>query len=663
MPVPTTTARRYGFSKNRLCLMGPLAPACIMYLCGLGVFFCFRCALAFKYFDRVTAVDDWMRIFWLGFRVDTITLCFLLFAPVLALIALPARAVARFRSVFALYFAFCLLLAVFLECATFPFMDEFDTRPDRIFIEHMVQVREVFGMVLKGYGGMLAAALAGTLAVGACIYRFMSGRVASIPAWAPKRRICLFVVAAVLLVAGTRQSFRRNPVSLPDFMFSKSHIVNQLCLNTTYNLMHEYVSQREAEKGFGEAYGSMEPADMFARVRRVSRIPEASCADPQIPLLHAHQPSLVRRKPVNLVMIVEESLGAEYVGSLGGMPLTPNLDRLSSQGLLFTRLYATGTRTLRGLEAVLSGFPPSPAKSVIKLSLAERNFFTIAELLRGLGYATGFFYGGKATFDNMQGFCLNNGFESVYDEKDIPEPLFKGNWGVSDEDLFRKANDVIASYGERPFFALILTTSNHDPFEFPDGRIQLYEQPKMTRHNAIKYADHALGTFFELAAGEAYYGNTVFLVVADHSTRLNGEDLVPIEKFHVPALLIGPDVNPGRYDTIASQIDLPSTLLDIMGISAETPLPGRSLLALGADAPGRAIIQYGEDHVYLEEDRAVIHRTGKAPEQFVYRESRLVPDVLDPELEQDALAHALLPGFVYSNMLHRLRDIQMLARH
>ncbi len=126
MPVQTTTARLSGFSKKLLCLTGPLAPACILYLCGLGVFFCFRCAFLLKYANRITAVDGWMRIFWLGLRVDTITLCFLLFVPALALIALPYRAVARFRGFFALYFACCLLLAVFLECATFPF-----TLPER----------------------------------------------------------------------------------------------------------------------------------------------------------------------------------------------------------------------------------------------------------------------------------------------------------------------------------------------------------------------------------------------------------------------------------------------------------------------------------------------------------------------------------------------------
>ena len=319
-----------------------------------------------------------------------------------------------------------------------------------------------------------------------------------------------------------------------------------------------------------------------------------------------------------------------------------------------TNLYATGTRTVRGIEATVCGFLPTPGSSVVKLGLSQQNFFTLANLLQGRGYATEFIYGGDSQFDNMRSFFLGNGFQYIHDLKTFNDPVFEGTWGVSDEDLFSKANEVFKAHNADPFFALILSTTNHDPFEFPDGRIELYEQPKMTRHNAMKYADHALGTFFDMAKKERYYENTVFLVIADHSTRLRGEDLLPVHKFHIPGLIIGPNVTPGIYEKVASQIDMPTTLLDIMGIDVQTPLIGRPLLSLPDKISGRAIMQYGSTHAFLKGDQLIIQRPKMEPVQVTYRGKKMIPADADPELSRDALAHAVLPGYLYSKQLYCL---------
>ncbi|MEI6125771.1 MAG: LTA synthase family protein, partial [Pseudomonadota bacterium] len=313
-----------------------------------------------------------------------------------------------------------------------------------------------------------------------------------------------------------------------------------------------------------------------------------------------------------------------------------------------------GTRTVRGIEAILSGFLPTPGESVIKLGLAQQNFFTIAELLRRRNYSTNFLYGGKSTFDNMNACFRGNGFLNIYDQENFDSPVFTGTWGVSDEDLFAKANEIFKSHGEKPFFALVLTTSNHDPYEFPEGRIELYEEPKATRYNAIKYADYAAGRFFDMAKKEAYYKNTIFLIIADHSTRLRGQDLIPVEKFHIPGIIVGPTVQPGRYDKVASQIDMTPTLLDSMGITAGHPLMGRPLLSFPDSIPGRAVMQYGTTHAVMVESEVLIQQPGLKPLQFTYKDKKLCPSPLDPELAQDALAYALLPNYLYSNQLHRL---------
>jgi phosphoglycerol transferase MdoB-like AlkP superfamily enzyme len=634
--------------------LGPLGVFSAFYILGLVLFFGFRAALFFKYFPRVWEVEGSLLLFLVGLRVDTIVLCYVLLPLCILLMTLPQRMIVRLSRWLAGYGTLFMAGFVFLECATFPFMDEFDTRPDRLFIEHMVQVREVFGMIWVGYRQQLIIAVLAVMLMAVFTFRVFRALLTAVSPYSHGRRALPLLILLLLLVMGARSSLRGRPFNTQDAAFSESHLVNQLALNTSYSLAYDYLSQKKEEKDMGSKYGKMDPQEMLVRVQKTTLCSNETPAGSEIPLLYAHQPLRKAPAPFNLVIIIEESLGAEYVGCLGGLPLTPSLDRLSREGLLFTKLYATGTRTLRGIEAILSGFLPTPGKSVVKLGLTERNFFTIAGLLQRKGYITEVMYSGDANFDNMNAFCRNNGFQNIYDERSIENPVFKGNWGVSDEDLFAKALEIFKGHGSRPFFALILTTSHHDPFEFPDGRIELYEQPKMTRHNAIKYADHALGQFFERAKQESYYRNTLFLIIADHSTRLSGKDLIPIKKFHIPGLILGPGVSPGAYSSVASQIDMLPTLLDLMAIEATYPHAGRHLLQVPAGVPGRAVMQYGNVNCFMCADQVIVQRPKKKPRQFTYHQGRLLSADLDEELARDALAHALLPGYLYYNLLHRL---------
>ncbi|MDA0977789.1 MAG: LTA synthase family protein, partial [Proteobacteria bacterium] len=361
------------------------------------------------------------------------------------------------------------------------------------------------------------------------------------------------------------------------------------------------------------------------------------------------QPAKLR----NILIIVQESLGARFIGALGGLPLSPYLDTMADQGIWFERLYATGIRSARGLEAIVVGFPPSPARSVLKLSGSQTGFYTMAETLRPLGYRNYFIYGGEAHFDNMQGFFLNNGFDEAIDINDYDEWIFKGTWGVSDEDLLEKTHQVLKN-SEQPVFAVAFTSSFHSPFEFPDGRIELYEEPKQSKHNAVKYADYAVGQFIEKARQSDYWQDTLVLIVADHDERPRGYDLVPVSSYHIPGVILGADVTPRKVSRITSQIDLIPTLLGLAGISGIAPFPGENVLAAPADSQGRAVMQYGDNHAYMRGDQVVIHRPDLPAAQFGYdRQSDLLePVLLSPEMADRALAWALLPGLLYREKLY-----------
>lgn len=635
---------------RRLAAAGPVGTLLAFVFWALLLLGVSRWGLVLWQWPRLEGVEAPWKIFTLGLRMDLVVAGYLI-AVLLPVLLLPSASPTRLRLAAAVLTALGTLL-LFIELATPGFMTEFDHRPDRLFFEYLENPREVFGMLWREHRTiivgvpLLAAALAwaqwrGWLAV---------LRIERAASWRERA-----IAAPLLLVAGfiAVRGLDHRPINLSDAAFSSNRLANELVANSTYTLGYAAYSVRQ-ETGATRAYGKMPWPEVLARVRKYLPRADADFISQQIPTLRRTGAAPRLGPPTNLVILVEESLGAAYVGSLGGLKLTPNLDRLAARGWFFEHMYATGTRTARGLEAIAAGFPPTPAPPVLKLERAKEKFFTLGALLKQKGYATEFIYGGVANFDNMRAFFLANGFDRVIEEQDFESPVFQGSWGVSDEDWVAKAHETFVAHGEQPFFALMLSTSNHDPFEFPEGRIEPYEQPLFTRHNAMKYADYAIGKFFELAQAAPYYRNTIFVVVADHDARVYGSDFVPVEHFRVPALILGPGVPVLRDARLASQIDLGPTLLHLLGVNVAHPMIGRDLLRLPPGDPGRAIMQYANQHGFRVGNRLVVHQPDKQPLSFqVNPDDSLVPAPSDPELVRDALAHALWPAKTYDRRLYR----------
>jgi phosphoglycerol transferase MdoB-like AlkP superfamily enzyme len=210
---------------------------------------------------------------------------------------------------------------------------------------------------------------------------------------------------------------------------------------------------------------------------------------------------------------------------------------------------------------------------------------------------------------------------------------------------------------------LVFSSSNHTPFEFPDGRIELFDAQKQTVHNAVKYADHALGQFIERARTSDYWADTLFLVVADHDTRVYGNELVPVGKFHIPGVILGADTTARRIDSLVSQIDLAPTLLSLMGVDSEHPFPGRDLtrtLPEFGNSPeavhGRAMMQFDQNFAWLERDRLTVLLPDGSSRQFAFdrRTQELKPaTTTDPEAARQALAHVLMPAWLYREQRYR----------
>jgi phosphoglycerol transferase MdoB-like AlkP superfamily enzyme len=541
----------------------------------------------------------------------------------------------------------------FMEIATIPFINEYDTRPNLLFVEYLRYPQEVMSMLFVGYKTELIAALILMPLLLVPARRRLRSLTTGVARNSKLSALPLALLSLVASVAAARSTLDHRPVNPSTVAFSSDTLVNSLALNSLYSVLYATYELRHEDSGF--VYGEVNEPEVIRSIRQEMAVPDSAFTDPAIPTLRLQQATMTYAKPKNLVFVIEESLGAEFVGSLGGLPLTPNLDRLAKQGIWFEQLYATGTRSARGLEAIVAGFPPTSSQSVLKLGKAQRDFFTIGEMLRREGYDTSFIYGGEAQFDNMRRFFMNNGFDWVIDENDYDDPVFLGSWGVSDEDLFNRAHAEFSAARGKPFFSVVFSSSNHTPFEFPDDRIELYEQPKQTVNNAVKYADYALGEFFDKAMASDYWQDTVFLIVADHNSRVYGADVVPVKRFHIPALILGGSIEPMVYTEVASQIDLAPTLLALIGIGAEHPMIGRDLTrADAASRPGRAIMQFNTKQAYMHGDEVVVLQKDRPVQQFRYQSDRLVPAAVDPALVRRAEAHAIWSSAAYENSLYRL---------
>ena len=627
-----------------------------------------RMGLAIWKIDRFDNFTSMLTLVLHGFRIDLSVLGYLLLIPA---ILHPWLMMTKYHKTWLKIlkgiFFFIFICVLFFELATPAFINEYGFRPNRLFIEYLPYPNEVFNMLINGHLLTLITVLLLLSIIGKYLWSFLSNVISNKTSQSNATLMSSsfsFVLLVLVLALCARGTVGHRPINPSLVYFSTDPLINSLTLNSIYSVAHAF-KQLGDEKNASKLYGNMTTEKVIKLVQQETGLLPQDFSSKSLPSLTSRLPAY-QGKPKNLVIILEESLGAQFVSSLGGLSLTPEIDKLNSEGWAFKNLYATGTRSVRGIEAVITGFTPTPARAVVKLDKSQTGFFTIASLLAKQNYSTQFIYGGESHFDNMKSFFLGNGFSDIVDFKDIQNPQFVGSWGVCDDDLFNQADIELTKLhnSNQPFFSFIFSSSNHDPFEIPDGIVtpihytseQLiqFNEKELSRHKAIQYADYALGKFIAKAKQQPYWQDTIFLVVADHDARALGNDLVPIKNFHIPGVILNSPKQPFLDTRIVSQIDLAPTLLSLMGVTNYSPMLGHDLNK--TDISERAMMQYADNFAYMNKSGVSILQPQKQPLSFNYdlKEQRLMPVEHNKALSEVALAHALWGSLAYENQWYAM---------
>lgn len=613
----------------------------LMLLCGISLLIRIT-LLIFSAGSFEWSLFNLLKVFFIGFLYDLAAASFAIIPLLLYLWIFPSRWFGKKLNKILLitYFFVIVITLLFNAISEFIFWEEFSVRYNFIAVDYLIYTTEVIGNIRQSYP--VNTLLTILIAVSALITYLLRKKILEstvIPMRFAKRSklLLLFLIAPIITYFLVSHNWKNT---------SRNQYVNELSGNGMYDFGFAFWHN---QLDYDTFYKTIPLKKALSIIRKnLGFVPR----DERDPNTIRNVTADSAEKRMNVILVSVESLSAEFLGSYGNTQgITPNLDSLAKEGLLFTNLYASGTRTVRGLEALSLCIPPTPGQSIIKRQ-DNKNLFTLGSVFRSKGYNSRFIYGGYGYFDNMNEFFSQNGYEvtdrNALSEKEIH---YENTWGVADEDLFTLSlRELDKDYKNgKPFFAQIMTVSNHRPYTYPEGRIDI---PSHTgREGAVKYTDYAIGRFIREAKHKPWFKNTLFVIVADHCASSAGKVELPVDKYHIPMIMYSPGhIKPGRFEKLTAQIDIGPSILGLLNFSYQSKFFGQDVFKM-KDEQQRAFISTYQSLGYIKNNKLVILDPNKKvatfSPNFITGSSKSVPS--EEWLTNEAIANYQLASYLYSN--------------
>lgn len=541
------------------------------------------------------------------------------------------------------------LVIVFNAVSEYFFWNEFGLRYNFIAVDYLIYTNEVIGNILESYPVVPLFSIILIVSAGLAWFIFKKTKDSLVRLPDFRQKMMLFGTFVVMVLASLWAVPKLNLLK-SDNIFTSELQANGLARfydaftnkELDYFQFYPVLNQSEAEKTYLKAF--------------------------QPPVLERKVEADFSELKKNVVLISIESLSADFLSHYGNTEkATPFLDSLANHSLMFTNLYATGNRTVRGLEALTLCIPPTAGESVVKRK-DNKNKFTTGSVFKSKGYQVKYLYGGYSYFDNMKDFFEGNGYDIVDRDNFKPEEIsFANVWGVCDEDMAKKAIEIMNEEAKtgKPFFNHWMTVSNHRPFTYPNGKIDIPGNSK-SRLGGVKYTDYAIRRFFEMAKQQDWYKNTVFVIVADHCASSAGKTELPLDKYRIPGMIFSEGfVKPTQYSGLMSQIDVMPTLFGLLNFSYTSKFLGQDVLKSGYE-PRAYIATYQDLGLIKDHHLTIISPTRKVKQYDLVPEESQLPDNFklyykenlvqknNPELVQECTAaYQSVSYWLKNNQLNR----------
>lgn len=547
-------------------------------------------------------------IFIFGLVNDIISAIY--FLPVIFILVLLGNLVlSRFKLIYKplCYLLYCGFITslIFIAAAEITFWDEFSTRFNFIAVDYLVYTHEIIGTIKES---MPYIEIISFILIISIVATYVMRKTIINAAYDINRKCCLVAAIILALISFTAFKFY-NPEKLN---FHSNRYAAELAKNGSYEIFSAYLNNSLDYNSF---YPTIDDKYALNIVRDNLQNNNDKFVDNESieRIISSKNPN---KHKYNVIFITVESLSAKFMKSFGNSDdITPHLDELTNKSIFFTNIYATGTRTVRGLEAITLSIPPTPGSSIVRRP-DNQNLFNIGTVFGNQGYNINFIFGGYSYFDNLRNYFGGNRY-NIIDRGNLKasEISFANIWGVADEDILNKAieqADIDYKQG-KPFFSLIMTTSNHRPYTFPENRIDLPSGGG--RNAAVKYTDYAINKFLETARTKEWFYDTIFVITADHCASSAGKTELPVEKYHIPLMIYAPQIlKPQKIDSLASQIDIAPTIFGLLGFEYKSKLWGQDIINNPAN---RAFISTYQLLGFLKDDKLVILSPKLLPKTYI----------------------------------------------
>jgi len=605
-----------------------------------------------------------IRVMGSGLFFDIGTISFFTLVYAVYLIVFPKQWVGNMfdRAFSYFYYFFTTFILVFSFFAEFTFWEEFQNRFNFIAVDYLIYTNEVVENINQSYPiPFLFAIVLSIIAI-----LFFVVRKQKVFSMVFSSAITMKQRAIVLVFILIPTLFAFN-IDNNDAEWSTNRFENELSKTGIYSF---FAAFRNNELDYATFYASQDIDSTFKTVKESVRTINDTLPSPEIHSIKRAIKSDKEEAKPNVIFVCIESLSASFMTHYGNEnKITPTLDSLLDHSIYFENLFANGTRTVRGMEAITLSVPPTPGRSIVKRK-NNANLHNIGDVFEDKGYSRTFFYGGDGYFDNMNDFFGGNGFDIVdrgrgylfgdsFTAKrtniEDSEVRFENAWGVSDEDIYAKViKEADLSHEQnRPFFNFVMTTSNHRPYTYPENTIDI---PSGTgRKGAVKYSDYAIGKFIEEAKGKPWFKNTVFVFMADHCASSAGKWVLNVAKYRIPAIIYNmPNAENKQINTQCSQIDLFPTLFGYLNWSYESHFFGRDVNAIEA-GDERAFIGNYRKLGLLKGNKLTVLSEQKQVSSFEWNktDNELKPVSLDPALKEEAISYYQAADYMYQNGLLR----------